>query len=319
MLVSLLLSRIHLQTCIFADVKYSLCILAILLMSTVHYVYLYPCCCQVSICILEYLLHDCLWLQVDASAAVRAAVQRRAPPGTEATALPGGSPIFAAVPDDVNKVLQEAVAPLQVSFAHTCHLIDSHCRSHWQDRQQAGLTHWLCSDCQDQLAGSGCSTQTGCLMFLYLSLAELDTSWCISSYWRHILAVGIQHMAAATAYIVKLTSAQLASSTYAAHCRADNVIGTKLLINTIICCLSALYAEAALICRVRDAGMQTTDYLAYGLCNCQTSCSVLSPDAVAMDSLLYHSLVQQWSLSSSDHFAVWCRYGCSRTTFISLL
>ena len=52
--------------------------------------------------------------QVDQAAATRAAVQRRAPPGTEATALPGGSPIFAAAVEEGNKVLQEAMAPLQV-------------------------------------------------------------------------------------------------------------------------------------------------------------------------------------------------------------
>ncbi|KAL0052582.1 hypothetical protein WJX82_004239 [Trebouxia sp. C0006] len=50
---------------------------------------------------------------VDMAAAARAAVQRRAPPGSEATTLPGGSPIFAAVTDDTNKVLHEAMPPLQ--------------------------------------------------------------------------------------------------------------------------------------------------------------------------------------------------------------
>lgn len=58
-------------------------------------------------------------IQVDASAAARAAVQRRAPSGTEATTLPGGSPIFAAVADDVNKVLLEAMQPLQVRLPDT--------------------------------------------------------------------------------------------------------------------------------------------------------------------------------------------------------
>ncbi|KAA6425225.1 MAG: hypothetical protein FRX49_04720 [Trebouxia sp. A1-2] len=52
-------------------------------------------------------------LHVDMAAAARAAVQRRAPPGSEATTLPGGSPIFAAVTDDINKVLHEAMPPLQ--------------------------------------------------------------------------------------------------------------------------------------------------------------------------------------------------------------
>ncbi|DBA82705.1 TPA: hypothetical protein ACH3X1_006940 [Trebouxia sp. C0004] len=51
--------------------------------------------------------------QVDMAAAARAAVQRRTPSGTEATTLPGGSPIFAAVTDDSNKVLHEAMPPLQ--------------------------------------------------------------------------------------------------------------------------------------------------------------------------------------------------------------
>ena len=62
-----------------------------------------------------------LLVQVDMAAAGRAAVQRRAPPGTEAVALPGGSPIFAAVIDDGNKVLQEAMPPLQVSGCLLCH------------------------------------------------------------------------------------------------------------------------------------------------------------------------------------------------------
>ncbi len=56
------------------------------------------------------------------AAAARAAVQRRAPPGSEATTLPGGSPIFAAVTDDSNKVLHEAMPPLQVS-----------CSAQWKD------------------------------------------------------------------------------------------------------------------------------------------------------------------------------------------
>lgn len=57
----------------------------------------------------------CCWLvQVDAAAAGRAAVQRRAPPATEATTLPGGPLLFAAVADDGNKVLVEAIPPLQV-------------------------------------------------------------------------------------------------------------------------------------------------------------------------------------------------------------
>ena len=53
-------------------------------------------------------------VQVDPAAANRAAVQRRAQPGTEAAALPGGSPIFAAAADEGNKVLHEAMPPLQV-------------------------------------------------------------------------------------------------------------------------------------------------------------------------------------------------------------
>ena len=60
-------------------------------------------------------LKTVLLAQVDMAAAARAAVQRRAPPGSEATTLPGGSPIFAAVTDDINKVLHEAMPPLQVS------------------------------------------------------------------------------------------------------------------------------------------------------------------------------------------------------------
>ena len=60
-----------------------------------------------------------LHAQVDLAAAARAALQRRAKPGSEATTLPGGAPIFAAVPDDGNRVLQEAMPPLQVSCLHT--------------------------------------------------------------------------------------------------------------------------------------------------------------------------------------------------------
>ena len=59
-----------------------------------------------------------LHAQVDLAAAGRAALQRRAKPGSEATTLPGGAPIFAAVPDDGNRVLQEAMPPLQVSCFH---------------------------------------------------------------------------------------------------------------------------------------------------------------------------------------------------------
>lgn len=63
---------------------------------------LQPCCC---------------WLvQVDAAAAGRAAVQRRAPPVTEAATVPGGPPLLAAVADDGNKVLVEAIPPLQVGY-----------------------------------------------------------------------------------------------------------------------------------------------------------------------------------------------------------
>lgn len=50
-------------------------------------------------------------MQVDLAAAGRAAIQRRAPPTSEAAALPGGLPIFAVVLDEGNKVLQEA-API---------------------------------------------------------------------------------------------------------------------------------------------------------------------------------------------------------------
>lgn len=57
----------------------------------------------------------CCWLfQVNAVAAGRAAVQRRAPPVTEAAPLPGGSPLFTPIADDGNKVLVEAIPPLQV-------------------------------------------------------------------------------------------------------------------------------------------------------------------------------------------------------------
>lgn len=50
------------------------------------------------------------------AAAGRAAIQRRAPPTSEAAALPGGLPVFAAVADEGNKILQEAapIALLQV-------------------------------------------------------------------------------------------------------------------------------------------------------------------------------------------------------------
>ncbi|KAL3157712.1 hypothetical protein ABBQ32_012143 [Trebouxia sp. C0010 RCD-2024] len=56
---------------------------------------------------------------VDAAAAGRAAVQRRAPPVTEAATVPGGPPLLAAVADDGNKVLVEAIPPLQ--GAEQCH------------------------------------------------------------------------------------------------------------------------------------------------------------------------------------------------------
>ena len=58
----------------------------------------------------------CRLVQVDAAAAGRAAVQRRASPVTEATTLPGVSPLFAAIGDDGNKVLVEAIPPLQVGY-----------------------------------------------------------------------------------------------------------------------------------------------------------------------------------------------------------
>lgn len=48
---------------------------------------------------------------MDLVAAGRAAIQRRAPPVSEAVALPGGLPVFAAAADEGNKVLQEA-API---------------------------------------------------------------------------------------------------------------------------------------------------------------------------------------------------------------
>ena len=66
-----------------------------------------------------YFLQTCkckvreLIMQVDLAAAGRAVIQRRAPPISEAAALPGGSPIFAAAADDGNKVLQEA-APISL-------------------------------------------------------------------------------------------------------------------------------------------------------------------------------------------------------------
>ena len=63
--------------------------------------------------------HQYLHAQVDLAAAARAAQQRRAKPGSEATTLPAGSPIFTAVPDDGNRVLQEAMPPLQVSCLYS--------------------------------------------------------------------------------------------------------------------------------------------------------------------------------------------------------
>lgn len=67
-------------------------------------------------------------LQVDMAAAGRAAIQRRAPPASEAAALPGGSVIFAAAPEEGNRVLQEAapISLLQVK-AHwvLCWLLQS--------------------------------------------------------------------------------------------------------------------------------------------------------------------------------------------------
>lgn len=57
---------------------------------------------------------------MDAAAAGRAAVQRRAPPTSEATTLPGGSPLFTPVADDSNKVLLEAMSPLQVGCPPAC-------------------------------------------------------------------------------------------------------------------------------------------------------------------------------------------------------
>ena len=47
-------------------------------------------------------------------------MQRRAPPTSEATTLPGGSPLFAPVADDSNKVLLEAMSPLQVGWLPAC-------------------------------------------------------------------------------------------------------------------------------------------------------------------------------------------------------
>ena len=55
---------------------------------------------------------------MDAAAAGRVAVQRRAPVVTEATT--GGSPLFAPVADDSNKVLLEAIPPLQVGCLPAC-------------------------------------------------------------------------------------------------------------------------------------------------------------------------------------------------------
>lgn len=47
-------------------------------------------------------------------------MQRRAAPTSEATTLPGGSPLFAPVADDSNKVLLEAMSPLQVGCLAAC-------------------------------------------------------------------------------------------------------------------------------------------------------------------------------------------------------
>jgi len=86
-------------------------------------------CIKLTACVLSLAsVHGsthCMLAQVDMAAAARAAVQRRAPPGSEATTLPGGSPIFAAVTDDTNKVLHEAMPPLQVS-----------CSAQWKDALQ---------------------------------------------------------------------------------------------------------------------------------------------------------------------------------------